>query len=58
MLLQVGGSSSEGENEREENVQVVLSGVDTLKLDDHSIHNDNHDKYIEVKTFIWQASNC
>lgn len=43
----VGGSSSDGESECEENVQVVLSGVDTLKLDDHAVHTDNHDKYIE-----------
>ncbi|XP_068216660.1 dual specificity protein phosphatase CDC14A isoform X1 [Palaemon carinicauda] len=40
-------TSSDDEPEREENVQVVLSGVDTLKIDDHSSHTDNHDKYIE-----------
>ncbi|KAK7079429.1 Dual specificity protein phosphatase cdc14a [Halocaridina rubra] len=38
---------SDEEPEREETVQVVLSGVDTLKLDDHASHTDNHDKYIE-----------
>lgn len=48
LLLQVCGSSSDDETEREENVQVVLSGVDTLKLDDHTAHTDNHEKYIEV----------
>lgn len=41
-------TSSDEEIEREENVQVVLSGVDTLKLDDHIAHTDNHEKYIEV----------
>ncbi|KAG7165655.1 Dual specificity protein phosphatase CDC14A-like [Homarus americanus] len=44
---QLTGSSSDDEADREENVQVVLSGVDTLKLDDHTTHTDNHDKYIE-----------
>lgn len=40
-------NNSDDEPEREENVQVVLSGVDTLKIDDPTCHTDNHDKYIE-----------
>ncbi|KAK8720299.1 hypothetical protein OTU49_013433, partial [Cherax quadricarinatus] len=44
---QLNGNSSDDDGEREENVQVVLSGVDTLKLDDHTSHTDNHEKYIE-----------
>lgn len=44
---QVVSTSSDEEIEREENVQVVLSGVDTLKLDDHISQTDNHEKYIE-----------
>ncbi|XP_045581228.1 dual specificity protein phosphatase CDC14A isoform X2 [Procambarus clarkii] len=44
---QLNGNSSDEAADREENVQVVLSGVDTLKLDDHTSHTDNHEKYIE-----------
>ncbi|XP_071546000.1 dual specificity protein phosphatase CDC14A-like isoform X2 [Panulirus ornatus] len=47
MKNRVTGNSSDEEVEREENVQVVLCGVDTLKLDDHTSHTDNHEKYIE-----------
>lgn len=50
-LFQVASTSSDEEIEREENVQVVLSGVDTLKLDDHITHTDNHEKYIEVSSY-------
>lgn len=45
-------TSSDEEIEREENVQVVLSGVDTLKLDDHISQTDNHEKYIEVRSLL------
>lgn len=38
--------------DREENVQVVLSGVDLLKLDDQTSQTDNHDKYIEVRKIM------
>ncbi|XP_037776382.1 dual specificity protein phosphatase CDC14B-like isoform X2 [Penaeus monodon] len=43
----VNGNASEDDVDREENVQVVLSGVDLLKLDDQTSQTDNHDKYIE-----------
>ncbi|XP_047473611.1 dual specificity protein phosphatase CDC14C-like isoform X2 [Penaeus chinensis] len=43
----VNGNTSEDDVDREENVQVVLSGVDLLKLDDQTSQTDNHDKYIE-----------
>lgn len=49
---QVNGNASEDDVDREENVQVVLSGVDLLKLDDQTSQTDNHDKYIEVRKIM------
>lgn len=49
---QVNGNTSEDDVDREENVQVVLSGVDLLKLDDQTSQTDNHDKYIEVRKIM------
>ena len=59
MYLQV-SSEDEDDSNKEENVHLVMTGVDTLKLDDHNnLQDDNsnsNNKYIEVNTFNIQMT--